>query len=318
MLQGPLAPTIETVDRSFVPRTSIRQRVLPFVQCLGAIGAGLLYAVALKYFVFPSKVILTGFEGIAAATSYYLDSFPVFLWIYALAQAALLVFAFLKISRTFAFRTLLTVGTVLAALAILPEMQFASPEPQNERILLVLFGGILAGLAKAVALRLRGSTGDEDIPAAWFAMRFLMPVGKIGIAAAAVSTTYGVALEWIRTGEIEPTVNTLMYTAIYIFASAETLNNFFRKFKLVVLTAFGKDYRKIGDAIVGTAPHRTYTVQEAMGGFSSEPVQLVRTIVTHEELPAILDAIQHDSPDTLWFHQDIEGISKRYHITPIG
>jgi hypothetical protein len=39
------------------------------------IGAGALYAIALKYFVLPSKVILTGTEGIASALSYYFDSF---------------------------------------------------------------------------------------------------------------------------------------------------------------------------------------------------------------------------------------------------
>ncbi|MGE9269775.1 MAG: YitT family protein, partial [Verrucomicrobiales bacterium] len=225
---------------------------------------------------------------------------------------------FIKISRTFAVRTALTVATVITALVFLPEMEFASPEPQNERIILVLFGGILAGVAKAMALRLRGSVGDEDILAAWFAMKYLKPVGRIGIAAGAISTTYGVTLELIRTGNIEHAINTLMYTAIFIFASAETLNNFFRKFKLVVLTAFGKDYKAIGDSILKAAPHRTYTVQHAIGGFSEEPVQLVRTIVTHEELPHVLDTLQANCSDTFWFHHDIEGISNRYHIEPIG
>ncbi|MFC7338690.1 YitT family protein [Haloferula chungangensis] len=301
-----------------MPKSSLINRLLPTLQCLGIIGAGLMYAITLKYFVFPSTVILTGFEGIAAASSYYFDDPSLFLWIYAIAQTLLLIFAFLKISKTFAFRTFLTVGTVTAALVFLPEMEFASPEPQNERIILVLFGGILAGLSKAMALRLRGSVGDEDILAAWFAMKYLKPVGRIGIAAGAVSTTYGVALELIKSGEIEQAVNTLMYTAIFIFASAETLNNFFRKFKLVVLTAFAKDYKPIGDAIVESTPHRTYTVQDAVGGFSEEPVQLVRTIVTHEELPQVLDAIRSRSPDAFWFHHDIEGISNRYHIEPIG
>lgn len=293
-------------------------RWLPFAESLGTVAAGLLYAVALKYFVFPAKVILTGFEGIAAATAYFFDRPLWFLLIYAVAQTLLTVFAFFRISRIFALRTMLTVGTVIAALAVLPEMEFASPEPQNERILLVLFGGILAGLAKAMSLRLRGSTGDEDVLAAWFAMRYLKPVGRVAILAAAVSTAYGLALEFAKSGDLEPVINTLMYTAIYIFASAETLNNFFRKFKLVVLTAFGKDYRGIGEAIVEAAPHRTYTVQEALGGFSSESIRLVRTIVTHEELPAVLEAIQRRAPDAFWFHHDIEGISKRYQIKPIG
>jgi len=295
-----------------------KHRVQSLLECLGVCGAGLLYACALKYFVFPAEVILTGFEGIASATAYFTGNPAVFLIIYIIAQACLAVFAFLKISAVFALRTLLTVGTVVLGLWLLPDLQFASPEPQNERILLVLFGGILAGLAKALSLRLRGSTGDEDVLAAWFAMRYLKPVGKIAIIAAAVSTAYGLLLGYLKTGQLEPVVNTLMYTAIFIFTSAETLNNFFRKFKLVVLTVFGPDPGKIGQAIREAAPHRTYTLQDAVGGYHGEPMRLVRTIITHEELPAVLDSISAEAPEAFWFHHDIEGISSRYPIKPIG
>lgn len=289
-----------------------------FLECLGTLGAGVVYACALKYFVFPAKVILTGFEGLAAATAYFFDKEWLFLLIYAVAQTVLIVFAFAKISKTFALRTMLTVGAVIVGLWLLPPLEFASPEPQNERILLVLFGGILAGLAKAASLRLRGSTGDEDILAAYFAMKYLKPVGTIAIAAATVSTVYGLTLDYLGTGRIEPVINTLMYTAIYIFTSAETLNNFFRKFKLVVLTAVTKDTEALGKAILEAAPHRTFTLQLASGGYSSERMELVRTIVTHEELPDVLDSIKLRTPDALWYHHDIEGISSHYHIKPIG
>ncbi|WP_343226003.1 YitT family protein [Luteolibacter marinus] len=301
-----------------MPRFPFLRRLRPILDCLGVCGAGLLYACALKYFVFPAEVILTGFEGIAAATGYFFGDPRLFLVIYIAAQAVLAAFAFFKISRTFAVRTMLTVGAVVAGLAFLPALEFANPEPQNERILLVLFGGILAGLAKALSLRLRGSTGDEDILGAWFAMKYLKPVGNVAIAAAAVSTTYGLILAFLKSGDIEPVINTLMYTAIYIFTSAETLNNFFRKFKLVVLTTFGKDPATLGRAIVDAAPHRTYTIQEATGGFSSESIRLVRTVITHEELPVVLDLIRERAPDAFWFHHDIEGISSNYEIKPIG
>lgn len=299
------------------PESNKWKRAANYVlESLGTVCAGLAYACALKYFVFPAKVILTGFEGLAAATAYFFDTEWLFLLIYAISQTILIAFAFAKISRTFAFRTMLTVGAVVAGLSLLPQLEFA--ERQNERILLVLFGGIVAGLAKAAALRLRGSTGDEDILAAYFAMKYLKPVGTIAILAAVVSTAYGLTLEYIRTDEIEIVINTLMYTAIYIFASAETLNNFFHKFKLVVLTAVTNDTTSVGQAIMEVAPHRTFTVQKASGGYSSQPMELVRTIVTHEELGDVLDSIMLRTPDALWYHHDIEGISSQYQITPIG
>jgi len=289
----------------------------PVLEYCGIALAGLLYAVALKYFVFPSKVILTGFEGVAAATAYYFNKESLFLVLYGISQVLLVAFAYLKISRAFALRTLVTVGAVMIALPLMPDLQFADPSG-SERVILVLFGGILSGLAKALSLCLRGSTGDEDILGAWFAMKYLKPVGTISIVAAGISMVYGLTLDAVKGGGIEGVVNTMMYTSIFIFTSAETLNNFFRKFKLVLLTAFDKEAATIGNAITEVAPHRTYTIQESTGGFSAERFQLVRAVITHEELPEILENIHRKAPDAFWFHHDIEGISKRYYIKPIG
>ena len=282
------------------------------------LGAGVLYAIALKYFVLPSKVILTGTEGIAAALSYYLDNYWLFITLYLIFQAILLIFAFAFVSRIFATRSLLVVATVVSCLAFLPELQFAHPEPQNERIILVIFGGILAGVAKAIAFQNRGSTGDEDILGAYFAMKYLKPVGLISVFAAIGSTTFGLIMDFLKTGNFEVAINTLMYTAIYIFASAETLNNLYRKFRVTMVAIITYKYEPVGQAITGTFGHRTYTVQPGVGGRSGESFWMVRTIITHEELPQMLEAIEQADPDCFYYHHDIEGVSRRYYIAPIG
>ena len=280
--------------------------------------AGILYAIALKYFVLPSKVILTGTEGIATALSYYFDSYWLFVVLYLAFQSVLLIFAFAFVSRLFAFRSLIVVGTVVIALAVLPELQFARPEPQNERIILVLFGGILAGVAKAIAFTYRGSTGDEDIVAAYMATKYLKPVGSIAIIAGVTSTTFGLVLDFAKQGDFEAVVNTLMYTAIYIFASAETLNNLYRKFKLTMLAVVTRHQELVGKAITTASPHRTFTSHQGIGGRTNEPYAIVRTLITHEELPQMLDVVQEADPECFYYFHDIEGISSHYYITPIG
>lgn len=280
--------------------------------------AGVLYAVALKYFVLPSKVILTGTEGIATSLSYYFESYWLFIALYILFQAGLLAFAFARVSRVFALRSLVIVVTVVLGLVVLPELRFAQPEPQNERIILVLFGGLLAGVAKAIAFTNRGSTGDEDILGAYFATKYLKPVGSIGIIAAIVSTTFGLAMDLIKNGEFESVVNTLMYTCIYIFASAETLNNLYRKFKITMLAIITRHQKAIGGAITNASSHRTFTVHPGTGGHSGESFFIVRTIITHEELPQMIAAVQHADPECFYYYHDIEGISGRYYVAPIG
>lgn len=280
--------------------------------------AGLLYAVALKYFVLPSRVILTGMEGVATAISYYFDDYTLFIILYLVFQFVLLVMAWFKVSRHFAMRSVAVVGMVILGLALLPELQFAQPEPQNERIILVLFGGILAGAAKALAFTHGGSTGDEDIVSAYVAMKYLKPVGSIAIIAGSLSTAFGLGMDFLKNGQFESVINTLMYTSIYIFASAETLNTLYKKFKITMLVIITRKEHEIGQAIASTSTHRTYTANAAVGGRSQEPFSIVRTILTQEELPQMLEAVEAIDPQCFYYHHDIEGVSGRYYIEPIG
>ncbi|TYT74234.1 YitT family protein [Desulfobotulus mexicanus] len=280
--------------------------------------AGILYAVALKYFVLPSQVILTGSEGIASALSYYFDSYWLFIILYLVFQSFLLIFAFFKVSRTFAMRTLIVVLTVVCFLALMPELEVADPEPQSERIILVIFGGLLAGVAKAMAFKRRGSTGDEDIPAAYFAMKYLKPVGYIAIFAAMTSTAFGLFMDFLKYGELASVINTLMYTCIYIFVSTTTLNNLYRKFQLTMLSVITHQKDAVGAAIKATSSHRTYTMQQGIGGYTGETFWMVRTIITHEELPQFLAAVEEADARCFYYFENIEGISKGYYIAPIG
>ncbi len=103
---------------------------------------------------------------------------------------------------------------------MLPDLHFASPESENERMVLVPFGGIIGGLAKTLDLWNRGSTGDEDIIGAYVAERLRKTVGSVAIVVAGVSTIYGLSLEFLKTGDISTVVNTLMYIPPSIFLPA--------------------------------------------------------------------------------------------------
>lgn len=288
------------------------------IRILSLLLAGSLYAFALKYFILPSKVILTGTEGISAALSYYFESETLFLILYSAFQFALITFAFFAVGRLFALRTLVIVLTVVGLLSILPPLNIAAPEPENERIILVIFGGLIAGVAKALAFRSRGSTGDEDIPGAYFASRYLKPVGFIGIIAAIISTSFGLLMDYLKNGQLETALNTLMYTCIYIFIAAETLNNLYRKFKLTVLTIITKQHDLVRERINEVTPHRTYTYQAVSGGRSNEDYRLIQTIMTYEELPGVKDALNSIEGVGFYYHQDIEGVSRGYFIRPIN
>lgn len=280
--------------------------------------AGLIYAVALKYFVLPSKIILTGGEGLAAALSYYFSNYWLFIVLYVAFQSLLLIFAFFKVSRTFAVRSFCTILTVITCLAFLPSFNVAQPEAHNERIILVIFGGLLAGAAKALAFRSRGSTGDEDILGAYFAIKYLKPVGSVAIVAAIISTVFGLFMNYMKHGQLEQVVNTLMYSCIYIFVFSETLNNLYTKFKVTMLTIITQKPEEVGLAVSSTFEHRTFTRQSGVGGRTGQEFSMIQTIITKEELPKMIDAVMKVDDKCFHYHQNLEGISTEYYITPIA
>jgi uncharacterized membrane-anchored protein YitT (DUF2179 family) len=280
--------------------------------------AGLLYASAFKYFVLPTKVILTGTEGIAVGTSYFFDDPMLFVILYAFFQCILITFAFFKISKGFALRSLLLVATVVSLLILLPEHAFARPEPENERMILVIFGGLLAGIAKAIAFKAKGSTADEDILGAYFAQKYRKPVGSIAIYAAIVSTVYGLSMLYLKDRQFDVVVNTLMYTSIYIFVSAQTLNSLFRKYRLSQVTIFTANPDEIKNVLNSFSDHRTYTIMTGTGGYSKTIQHIFKIIVTHEELPGLMRAIDAAENKCFLCYNDIEGLSGRYFIDPIG
>lgn len=109
-----------------------------------------------------------------------------------------------------------------------------------------------------------------------------------------------------------------MYTCVYIFASAETLNNLYRKFRLTMVVAITSTPEGVGGLIKAAAPHRTYTVQPGVGGHTKGSYSMVRTIITHEELPALISRLSAEAPGSFYYYHDVEGVSGKYYISPIG
>lgn len=286
-------------------KQSIRDVCIHLVSIVLAATA---YAVALHYFIIPSKVILTGFEGVALSISYFLDDNRVFISLYLIFQFFLFLFSFFYLSKRFSLYTGLLVLIVVSLLSVLPPLSFASPESENERILLVVFGGLIMGVAKAMAFKNKGSTGDEDVIATYVSHKQLKPVGNIAIVAGICSTCVGLVLTYLKTHEIESMINTLMYTSIYIFISAVTLNKLFKKYQLTKVIIISKQSSLISSAITAFPGNKTYTMHEGIGGYSKAAQSIISTIIPHEELSELLLELKRIDPQAFIYYHDIEGV----------
>jgi uncharacterized membrane-anchored protein YitT (DUF2179 family) len=276
------------------------------------IFAGFIYCVSVKYFIRPSSVIMTGTEGISIATSYYFDSEVTFVLMYSIFQFILIIFSFIKIGSKFSIKTLLTVSTFSILFLILPNISFGSPEPENERLVLVFFGAIIAGIAKALSLKNRGSVGDEDIIAVFISEKLRKPVGKTIIISGAISMIYGLILLYLKTQSVSLVANTLIYTTIFIFVSAETVNNIFKRFKYSRVIINAEDSNLIGEAIQKVLPNRSFSISNIIGGFTNSGRKEISLVLTQEELPELLNTIRDLEGKFFLYHYEIDGVVGRF------
>ncbi len=274
--------------------------------------AGLIYAVSIKYFIMPSGVIMTGSEGIAISTAYYFESNWLFILLYSIFQFLLLAFSFFKVGKIFSLKTFITLSAVITLLIFLPSVKVASPEPENERIVLVLFGAIISGLGKALSLINRGSTGDEDIISVYFSEKLRKPVGKISIIAGSVSMIYGLVLNYLKYSDITVTANTFIYTVIFIFVGAATVNTIYKRYRFSNLTINTDNPWAVSQIINEILPERTFTKTVGIGGYLKKRRTMINLIVTQEELPIIINEINQIEGNNFLYHYEIDGIKGRF------
>lgn len=274
--------------------------------------AGFLYALSIKYFIRPTNIIMTGTEGISLATSYYFNSEFVFVILYSIFQFVLLLFSFIKIGYRFSIKTLIAVSSVSIFILILPAIKFGSPEPENERLVLVLFGSIIAGVAKALSLKNRGSVGDEDIIAVYFSEKLRKPVGKTIIAAGMISMVYGLVLSYLQTQSITYVANALMYTTIFLFISAQTVNGIYKRYKYSNVFINVDNIKSIADIIKRILPERSYTVSNVIGGYSRMSRKQISLILSQEELPTLLEALGDMEEKCFIHYNQVEDVMGRF------
>ena len=74
---------------------------------------------------------------------------------------------------------------------------------------------------------------------------------------------------------------------------------------------------QIGADIREKLPHRTFTIENGYGGYLKENVKILRVIITQEELRDVIRIIEKVDAHTFYYFNDVEGVSKKYFISPI-
>lgn len=137
---------------------------------------GVFYAFAVYYFIYENKFTSGGVAGVVAMICYFLpERFVKYGGVINLCiHVPLLIFAFFKLDKDFAIKTMANVLAVSVTLYILPEIkdvigmdQYIVNGDVGKSILAALFGGAIAGITLSFVLKVNACTGGPDIIAAY-------------------------------------------------------------------------------------------------------------------------------------------------------
>lgn len=240
------------------------------------VGA-VMMAAALEIFLVPNQIIDGGITGISIVLSAVT---PVKLGIYLfLINLPFLFIGYKQIGKTFAFSTLY--GIVVLSVATSYMHHF---EPfTNEKILAVLFGGLVLGLGVGLVIRYGGALDGTEIVAILLSKKLRLPVGQIIML---------INIFIFITAGFVFGADSAMYSIFSYYIAAKVMD-------IVVegldesksVTIISNEYEQISNAIMQRLG-RTTTMIYAKGGYSQEETQMIYCVITRLEISKLKTVVQ--------------------------
>ncbi|ULL14523.1 YitT family protein [Paenibacillus sp. H1-7] len=241
-----------------------------------SIGA-VMMAVALEIFLVPNEIIDGGITGISIVLS-ALTSLPLGLYIFFI-NVPFLVIGYKQIGKTFAFSTLYAIGLMSVVTAFLHHV-----EPfTTEKILAVLFGGLILGAGIGLVLRFGGSLDGSEIVAILLSQRFRMSVGQIIMFINVfIFIIAGFVFGW----------DSAMYSIFTYYIASRVMDIVVQGLdESKSVTIISNEYQEISDAIISRLGRST-TYIYAKGGYSQEDTQMIYCVVTRLEVSKLKSIVQ--------------------------
>ncbi|MGG1880517.1 YitT family protein [Paenibacillus cisolokensis] len=240
------------------------------------IGA-VLMAVALEIFLVPNAIIDGGITGISIVLS-EVTAWKLGLFLFLLNLPFLFI-GYKQIGKTFAISTLYGIAVLSVTTAFLHHV-----EPfTHEKILAVLFGGLVLGLGVGLVIRYGGALDGSEIVAILLSKKLRLPVGQI--------IMFINIFIFVTAGFVFG-ADSAMYSIFAYYIAAKVMD-------IVVegleesksVTIISSEYEEISNAIMERLGRST-TLMYGKGGYSQEETQIIYCVVTRLEVAKLKTVVQ--------------------------
>ncbi|WP_106765840.1 YitT family protein [Paenibacillus faecalis] len=240
------------------------------------IGA-VLMAVALEIFLVPNSIIDGGITGISIVLS---KVTPVALGLFLfLLNLPFLFIGYKQIGKTFALSTLYGIIVLSVTTALLHHV-----EPfTNEKILAVLFGGLILGFGVGLVIRYGGALDGTEIVAILLSKKLRIPVGQIVMI---INVFIFIVAGFVFGAD------SAMFSIFTYYIAAKVMDIVVEGLEesksVTIISNLSED---ISDAI-NDRLGRSTTLLYGKGGFSKEDTQIIYCVVNRLEVSKLKTVVQ--------------------------
>jgi len=252
-------------------------RIELFKRVLFITIGSILMGIALEKFLVPHNIIDGGIAGISIMLS-HLTSLPLSVLLFVV-NIPFLVVGYKQLGKTFAFSTLYGIAVMSLTTATLHH----SGAFTEEKLLAVLFGGLILGIGVGLVIRYGGALDGIEILSILISKKIRIAVGQvIMIFNVVIFIGAGFVFNW----------NSAMYSMFTYYIAIKLID-------IVVegleesksVTIISKEYEEISQAIIDRLG-RTTTLLQAKGGFSKEQTEIIYCVVSRLELAKLKGLVQ--------------------------
>ncbi|WCR27519.1 YitT family protein [Paenibacillus thiaminolyticus] len=263
-------------------RTHKKRNMLDLIKRVVFITIGaVLMGVALEMFLVPNDIIDGGIAGISIILS-KTTSLKLGLFLFLL-NVPFLMLGYKQIGKTFAISTLYGIAVMSVTTAMLHHAEAFT----NEKLLAVMFGGIMLGAGVGLVIRFGGSLDGTEIVSILISKKINVPVGQlIMIFNVFIFIVAGFVFGW----------DSAMYSIFTYYIA-------FKMIDIVVeglnesksATIISSEYDEISQAIIDRLGRNT-TFIYAKGGYMREDTQMIYCVLTRLEVAKLKAIVQDIDP----------------------
>lgn len=233
--------------------------------------------VALELFLVPNNVIDGGIAGISIMLA-HLTPLPLGVYLF-IVNVPFLILGYKQIGKTFAISTLYGIIVMSVTTSLLHHVDAFT----EEKLLAVLFGGLILGAGVGLAIRFGGSLDGVEIVSILISKKMRMPVGQIiMIFNVVIFVIAGFVFEW----------DSAMYSMFTYYIAIKLID-------IVVegldesksVTIISAEYEEVSQAIIDRLGRSTTLIQ-ARGGYSKDETQMIYCVVSRLELAKLKAIVQ--------------------------